>query len=87
MFFDYSGITKELEKITYKDKRVQKELTKYILLKIDVTKNSFNDKILMKRFDIFGPPALIFFDKNGKEEKNKRIVGFKNPKEFLEIIK
>ena len=43
-------------------------------------------KELMKRFGVFGPPALIFFDKNGEELKNKRIVGYKNPKEFLEII-
>ena len=39
----------------------------------------------MKKFNLFGPPALIFY-KDGKEELNKRIIGYKNPKEFMEII-
>ncbi len=78
---------KKLEKDTFVNADVKKELKKYTLLKIDVTKNSKEDKELQKKFNIFGPPALIFFNKNGEEEKNKRIVGFKNHKEFLEIIK
>ena len=58
----------------------------YTLLKIDVTQNSEEDKKLMKKFNIFGPPAMIFY-KNGEEEKDKRIIGFKNVTQFLEIIK
>jgi len=77
---------KELENITFKDEKVKNTLKPYLLLKADVTKNTKDDQELMKRFQVFGPPALIFFDKNGKEEKNKKIVGYKNPKEFLEII-
>ena len=75
----------EFDKITFKDKAVRDALSKYTLLKIDVTKNTDADKELMKKFNLFGPPAMIFY-KNGKEEKHKRIIGFKNPKDFLEII-
>ena len=78
---------KELEKITFADATVKETLNNgYVLLKVDVSANTPDDKELMKRFGVFGPPALIFFDKNGEELKNKRIVGYKNPKEFLEIL-
>jgi thiol:disulfide interchange protein DsbD len=77
---------KELDSITFKDEAVLKELDNYRLLKVDVTNNTKDDKELMKKFNIFGPPALVFY-KNGVEQKQKRIIGYKNPKEFLEIIK
>ena len=77
---------KELDNITFKDEQVKKELSKYLLVKIDVTNNTKDDKELMKMFNIFGPPALIFY-KEGVEQKQKRIVGYKTAEEFLEIIK
>lgn len=77
---------KELENITFKDKRVLNELSKYQLVKIDITKNSEEDQKLMKKFNLFGPPALIFY-RDGKEELNKRIIGYKNPNEFIKNIK
>ena len=75
----------EFDKVTFKDKLVLNELSKYTLLKVDVSKNTKEDKELMKRFNLFGPPAMIFFH-NGKEDKSKRMIGFKNPEEFLKII-
>ncbi|MEA3288668.1 MAG: protein-disulfide reductase DsbD, partial [Campylobacterota bacterium] len=77
---------KELDNITFKDPAVKAELSKYTLIKVDVTKNSKDDKALMEKFNLFGPPALIFYE-NGKELKQKRIIGFKSAKDFLEIIK
>ena len=77
---------KELDNITFKDEKVLKEIDKYLLLKVDVTKNTDADKELMGKFNIFGPPALVFFE-NGTEQKNKRIIGYKPPEEFLKIIK
>ncbi|MDC0933041.1 protein-disulfide reductase DsbD [Arcobacteraceae bacterium] len=76
---------KELDNITFKDAAVKEELSKYQLVKVDVTKNTQDDKALMKKFNLFGPPALIFY-KDGKEELNKRIIGYKNPQEFMENI-
>ena len=76
---------KELDNITFKDSTVKAELSKYQLVKVDVTKNTEDDKALMKKFNLFGPPALIFY-KDGKEQLNKRIIGYKNPQEFMENI-
>ncbi len=77
---------KELDNLTFTDPAVQAELSKYTLLKADVSNNTEDDKAMMKEFNVFGPPALIFYDQNGTLEENKRIVGYKNPKDFLEII-
>ena len=76
----------ELDNITFKDPVVREELKNYLLVKVDVTKNTSDDKALMKKFNLFGPPALIFY-KDGVEEKNKRIIGFKNAEDFLKIVK
>jgi len=75
---------KELDNITFKDPKVLQSLKGYLLLKVDVTNNTQDDKALMKKFNLFGPPALIFF-KDGKELKSKRMIGYKSPEEFLGI--
>ena len=77
---------KELDNITFKDEEVIKKLQGFTLLKADVTENNDEDKALQKRFGIVGPPALIFWDDKKQEIQSAKIVGYKNPKEFLEII-
>ena len=77
---------KELEEITFKDEAVIAKLQGFTLLKADVTANNDDDKALQKMFGVVGPPALIFWDKDGKEINSSKIVGYKNPKDFLEII-
>ena len=72
----------ELENYTFSDPDVRAKLKEFNLIKIDVTKNSADDKELLKEFGLFGPPAIMFF-KNGEELKSKRIIGFKNAKVFL----
>ena len=76
----------ELEDITFKDTEVIKKLQNFTLIKIDVTQNNEEDKALQKMFEIIGPPTLIFWDIRKQEIPNLKIVGYKNPKEFLEII-
>ena len=72
---------KELENITFKDEIVSRKLNEMELLKVDVTKNSSDDKELLKKFNLFGPPGLIFY-KGGEELKELQIVGFIKAKEF-----
>ncbi len=77
---------KELDNITFKNEEVKQVLKKFTLLKVDVTNNNEEDKALMKKFQVFGPPALIFFNENKQEIKATRIIGYKNPQDFLKII-
>lgn len=77
---------KEFEEITFKDEEVIKKLQGFTLLKADVTANNDDDKALQKMFGIVGPPGIIFWDKDKKEITSSKIIGYKNPKEFLEIL-
>ena len=86
-YADWCISCKELENFTFKDPRVIVELNKYTLLKADVTENNTDDKNLQNKFNIVGPPGLIFWNQNKKEIKSAKIVGYKNADEFLEILK
>ncbi|MDK2042344.1 protein-disulfide reductase DsbD [Aliarcobacter butzleri] len=77
---------KELEEITFQDEQVINKLQEFTLLKADVTENNDEDKALQKKFGVVGPPALIFWDKDKNEIQASRIIGYKKPKDFLEIV-
>ena len=79
-------LCKELEEITFQDEQVINKLQEFTLLKADVTENNDEDKALQKKFGVVGPPALIFWDKDKNEIQASRIIGYKNPKDFLEIV-
>ena len=85
-YADWCVACLEFEKFTFTDKEVNTLMQQYILLKADVTENNQNDKELMKRFNIFGPPAILFFNNSGDEVKQIRTIGFKNPKDFKKIL-
>ena len=86
-YADWCISCKELENFTFQDERVKKILINdFLLLKADVTKNNADDKALQKRFNIVGPPGLIFWDRNKKEIKSAKIVGYKNADDFLETL-
>ncbi|UWX58535.1 protein-disulfide reductase DsbD [Chlorobaculum sp. MV4-Y] len=86
-YADWCVSCKEMEKFTFSDPKVQQALEGVTLLQADVTANTADDKALMKRFNLFGPPGIIFFDKSGQEQKNNRIVGFVEAEEFLGHLK
>ena len=85
-YADWCVACLEFEKFTFTDKEVGALMNQYILLKADVTDNNLNDKALMKQFNIFGPPAILFFNNSGNEVRQIRTIGFKNPKEFKKIL-
>ena len=82
---DWCVSCKELEESTFKDPAVIDALSGYTLLQVDVTDNTPEEKKMMKHFGIFGPPAILFFEK-GEEMRAKRISGYKSAEEFLKII-
>ncbi len=76
----------EMEKLTFPDPRVHAAMEKLVLLKADVTANNADDKAMLKRFSLFGPPATIFFDAQGKKIDGKTLIGFEKADRFLQRL-
>ena len=85
-YADWCPTCKEMERFTFPDPGVQAALKGLLLLKADVTENDAVDQALMKRFDIFGPPAILFFVR-GKEHREYRLVGFVDAENFVDHIR
>jgi thiol:disulfide interchange protein DsbD len=83
-YADWCVSCKEMEKFTFSDPRVQAKLTQMNLLRADVTANNIDDQALLKRFSLFGPPGIIFFDQRGKEVL--RVVGYESADKFLRSL-
>mgnify|MGYP001488635757 CR=1 FL=1 len=86
-YADWCVECKQMEKYTFSDLSVQDILHDIKLLKADVTKNNDDDKTLLKYFELFGPPAILFFDHESKEIKSHRFIGFAKPKKFINHIR
>lgn len=76
----------EMEHDTFSDPLVQARLRGVLLLQADVTLNGAEDRALLQRFQLFGPPGLIFFDPQGRELSEARVIGFQAPQAFLRSL-
>jgi len=85
-YADWCISCKEMERFTFADPAVARRLEGFQLIQADVTANSDADKALLKRFKLFGPPGIIFFDADGAERKNLRVVGFQNAETFGKVL-
>lgn len=85
-YADWCVSCKEMERFTFSDAAVQNKLQDVLLLKADVTANSEQDKALLARFGLFGPPGIIFFDANAEEIKSRRVIGFMEAGRFLRVL-
>jgi thioredoxin:protein disulfide reductase len=84
-YADWCTSCKEMEKLTFSDAKIKASLANTVLLQADVTANNDDDQALLKRFGLFGPPGIIFFDKTGAEIKT-RVIGYKNVDDFAAIL-
>jgi len=82
-YADWCVSCKEMEKLTFVDPQVQAKLANSVLLQVDVTANDADDKAMLKRFGLFGPPGIIFFDQGGREIADSRVIGYQNAGKFL----
>lgn len=85
-YADWCVSCKEMELLTFTDPGVHKALEKMQLLKIDMTDNTPAQQILLKHFDLFGPPAILFFNPDGKEIPDSRVIGYQNSEKFVQHI-
>ncbi|MBK1888936.1 protein-disulfide reductase DsbD [Undibacterium sp. 14-3-2] len=85
-YADWCVSCKEMEKLTFTDVRVKAKMDAMLLLQVDVTANNEDDKEMLKRFKLFGPPGIIFFNNQGAEIPDSRVVGFQNAEKFLQSL-
>jgi thiol:disulfide interchange protein DsbD len=86
-YADWCVSCKEMERFTFSDPAVQKKLAGALLLKADVMANNAQDRELLRRFSLFGPPGTIFFDTRGNEIRPARLIGYQNSGRFLDTLK
>ncbi|MCB0339531.1 MAG: thioredoxin family protein, partial [Bdellovibrionales bacterium] len=86
-FADWCAACKELDAHTFSDRNVQAELRKLVLVKIDFTNETEQNKAIQAAFSIVGLPAVIFLDSSGTEIPGTRISGFIPPDEFISHLK
>jgi len=85
-YADWCVSCKEMERFTFSDPRVKSRLSQMLLLRVDVTANTPDDKALLKRFRLFGPPGIVFFDARGREIEGLRVIGYQAPDKFIQSL-
>ncbi|MDP3301156.1 MAG: protein-disulfide reductase DsbD, partial [Sulfuricurvum sp.] len=86
-YADWCTSCKELEEKTFSDPAVRTQMDKLVFVQVDITSNDAASKAFTKKYGIFGPPAILFFDENGHLKNESTIIGFKEPQEFLNHLK
>jgi len=82
-YADWCVACKELEQFTFSDPRVQQSLENVVLLQADVTQNTPADAALLQRFQLFGPPAILFFHGQDQRDPKLKLIGYQNSEQFL----
>ena len=85
-YADWCVSCKEMERYTFSDQAVRARLSKAVLLKADVTANNAQDRELLKRFQLFGPPGTLFFAPRGAEISGARVIGYQNAARFAQTL-
>ncbi len=85
-YADWCPSCVELDVVTFADSKVQKSLDEFYLIKVDVTANDSAARALNKSYSLVGPPALIFYDRQGNMMANKTLIGFVSPVDFINHI-
>jgi thiol:disulfide interchange protein DsbD len=81
-YADWCVSCKEMERDTFSQGAVRSRLDRMVMLQADVTANLDDHKALLRRFGLFGPPGIVFFDRQGDEVKGLRVIGFQGPDKF-----
>jgi thiol:disulfide interchange protein DsbD len=85
-YADWCVSCKEYETFTFSNAEVKKRLAPVRLLQADVTANNADDKALLKRFGLFGPPGIIFFKGGEAAQLKHKVVGYQNSTDFLDSL-
>ncbi|ESS69164.1 thiol:disulfide interchange protein DsbD [Methyloglobulus morosus KoM1] len=86
-YADWCISCKEMEAYTFTDAKVKQALVGFVLLQADVTKQSEEDKALLTKFNLIGPPAILFFAGAQQEKQALRVIGYQDALTFIKTLK
>ena len=84
-YADWCVSCSKLERVVFSDSDVVQALRNTLALTVDVTDNNQVNQKLLARFNLIGPPAILFF-KDGKEQRPHRIIGEISATDFLKHV-
>jgi thiol:disulfide interchange protein DsbD len=85
-YADWCVACKEMERMTFSDPAVSAAMKKMRLIQVDVTDNNADDRALLKKYKLFGPPGIILFNGSGEEIAQGRLIGFMPADTFLQHL-
>lgn len=85
-YADWCVSCKEMERFTFSDPAIAAKLNAAVVLQADVTANSAADKELLKKFGLYGPPGILFFDAKGQEMSDYRVIGYQDANQFMATL-
>ncbi len=85
-YADWCISCKEMEAYTFTDPKVKQALAGVVLLQADVTNNNADDLALLTKFKLIGPPAILFFGSDGKENTAQRVIGYQDADTFIKTL-
>jgi len=85
-YADWCVSCHEMERFTFGDPAVAAKMAGFTLLQADVTANNADHRALLKRFNLFGPPGIMFFDAEGQYLREPRVIGFQNATRFMQAL-
>ena len=83
---DWCASCKEMDRQVFRNPEVIKVLSSMVLLRADVTDNTDDDQALLKRFNLYGPPGTLFFNPQGQEISEARLIGFTDTQAFIDHV-
>jgi thiol:disulfide interchange protein DsbD len=85
-YADWCISCKEMERFAFSDAEIKAKLKPVLLLQADLTANNEADQAMLKRYGLFGPPGILFFDTQGKELSDFRVTGYQDAEQFLKTL-
>ncbi|EJM80851.1 thiol:disulfide interchange protein [Pseudomonas sp. GM74] len=85
-YADWCISCKVIEREVLDDPVVVERLKGYRLIRFDITASNAEQRALLDRYQLFGPPALMFFGKDGVERADVRVIGEINARDFAERV-
>lgn len=82
-YADWCVSCREMERFTFSDPGVAQRMSRMLLVQADVTANDAEDRAMLKRFRLFGPPGIMFFAPGGRELREARVIGFQDARRFM----